>query len=138
MTPLTNYVGPPLNLALPNLIFCSAPSFQFKILNFNNLVKNFTLPCVLSSLKLSSTYPHPFPHILKNYQSLPYDVGIPTTIMYSPIIYLFKVNNRNTRKRCKIRSKLTTKYQNEVSDIVLVILLLTSNICYTFFQCFYC
>ena len=24
-------------------------------------------------------------------------------------IYLFKVNNRNTRKRCEIGSKLTTK-----------------------------
>ena len=27
----------------------------------------------------------------------------------SPNIYLFKVNNRNTRKRCEISSKLTLK-----------------------------
>ena len=31
------------------------------------------------------------------------------TTMYSANIYLFKVNNRNTRKRCKICSKLTIK-----------------------------
>ena len=30
-------------------------------------------------------------------------IGLPTNI------YLFKVNNRNTRKRCEICSKLTTK-----------------------------
>ena len=31
------------------------------------------------------------------------------TCTYPANIYLFKVNNRNTRKRCKISSKLTTK-----------------------------
>ena len=30
-------------------------------------------------------------------------------ISYPANIYLFKVNNKNTRKRCKIRSKLTIK-----------------------------
>ena len=39
-------------------------------------------------------------------------------------IFLFKVNIRNTRKKCKICSKLTIKHQNNVNDIVLVILLL--------------
>ena len=29
-------------------------------------------------------------------------------------IYLFKVNNRNTRKRCEICLKLTIKHQNDV------------------------
>ena len=47
-------------------------------------------------------------------------------------IYLFKVNNRNTRKRSEICSN--TKHQN---DVVLVFLLLTSNICHFLFQCFY-
>ena len=31
-------------------------------------------------------------------------------------IYLFKVNNRNTRKGCEICSKLT-KHQNDVNDV---------------------
>ena len=39
--------------------------------------------------------------------------------------YLFKVNDRNTRKRCKTFSKLITK---TAEDIVLVFLLLTLNI----------
>ena len=33
----------------------------------------------------------------------------PTCHEYTASIYLFKVNNRNTRKRCKICSKLTIK-----------------------------
>ena len=40
-------------------------------------------------------------------------------------IYLLKVNNRNTRLKCKICSKVTIK--------TLVFLLLTLNIFYTFF-----
>ena len=32
-------------------------------------------------------------------------------------IYLFKLNNKNTRKRCGICSKLTIKHQNDVIDI---------------------
>ena len=32
---------------------------------------------------------------------------------YPANIYLFKVNNRNTRKRCEICSKLTIKHQND-------------------------
>ena len=42
--------------------------------------------------------------------------------------YLFKVINRNTRKRCEICSKLTIKHQHDV----VVFLLLTLNIFYTF------
>ena len=55
-------------------------------------------------------------------------------------IYMFKLNHRNTRKKCEICSKLTIKYQNDVSDVVLIFLLLTFNIFYTFFyfQRFYC
>ena len=50
-------------------------------------------------------------------------------------LYLFKVNNnKNTRKRCEICSKLTIKHQNDndVNDVT-VFLLLTLNIFYTFF-----
>ena len=46
-------------------------------------------------------------------------------------IYLFKVNNRNTRKRCEIYSKL------DVNDVAEMLLLLTLKIIYVFFQCFY-
>ena len=48
-------------------------------------------------------------------------------------IYLFKVKNRNTRKRCETCSKLTIKHQNGFNDIVLVFLLLTLNIFHTIF-----
>ena len=40
-------------------------------------------------------------------------------------IYVLKVNNRNTRKRSEICSKLTMKKQNDVSYVVLVFLSLT-------------
>ena len=40
-------------------------------------------------------------------------------------IYVLKVNNRNTRKRSEICSKLTMKNQNDVSYVVLVFLSLT-------------
>ena len=33
-------------------------------------------------------------------------------------IYLFKVNNKNTRKRCEICSKSTIKTSNDVGDFV--------------------
>ena len=35
-------------------------------------------------------------------------------------IYLFKVNNRNTRKRCEIRSKLTIKTPQRHSGVFIV------------------
>ena len=47
-------------------------------------------------------------------------------------IYLLEVNNRNTRKRCEICSKLTIKTPE------LLFLLLTLNIIHFLFYCFYC
>ena len=41
-------------------------------------------------------------------------------------MYLFKFSNTNTRKRCEICLKLT-RYENNVSDLVLESLLLTFN-----------
>ena len=35
-------------------------------------------------------------------------------------IYLFKVNNRNNRKRCDICSNLTLKHQNVFSSVSIV------------------
>ena len=49
-----------------------------------------------------------------------------------PNIYVFKVNNKNTRKRCDVCSKLTIKHQNDVNDVFLVFLLLTLDIFNTF------
>ena len=43
-------------------------------------------------------------------------------------IYFFKVNNRNRRKRCEICSKLTLKHQNDVSDVLLFLLLILLTI----------
>ena len=46
--------------------------------------------------------------------------------------YLFKVNNRNTRKRCETCPKLTMK-TSERCSVVLVSLLLTLNIFHNLF-----
>ena len=43
-------------------------------------------------------------------------------------IYFFKVNNRNPGKRCEICSKLTLKHQNDVSDVLLFLLLILLTI----------
>ena len=48
-------------------------------------------------------------------------------------IYLFKVNNKNNRKRCEICSKLTMKTSER-----LVFLLLTLNVFHNCFSYFYC
>ena len=48
-------------------------------------------------------------------------------------IYLFKVNNRNTRTRCEICSKLTINTPERRHGDVLVYLLLTLNIFHTLF-----
>ena len=50
---------------------------------------------------------------------------------YLANIYLFKVNNRTTRKWCEVSSKLTTKVPERrywhISHLFLVFLLLTVN-----------
>ena len=51
---------------------------------------------------------------------------------YPAKICLFKVKNRNTRKRCEIYSKLTTKHENDDNDVALVSLL-TLSVFHTFF-----
>ena len=48
--------------------------------------------------------------------------------LYPANIYLFQVNNRNTRKRCKKCSKLTIKTMNfEHISLLFLVLLLTVN-----------
>ena len=58
---------------------------------------------------------------------------LPIQISYPANIYLFKVNNRNDKKRCEIYSKFKLKIENDVINVVLVSLLLTLNIIHTFF-----
>ena len=48
-------------------------------------------------------------------------------------VYMFKVNNRNTRKRCEIGSKLTIKAPERGHWRRSGVLLLTSNIFHTLF-----
>ena len=48
-------------------------------------------------------------------------------------IYLFKVNNIDTRIRCKICTNLSMKTKNGVNDVILMYLSLTVNIFHTFF-----
>ena len=74
------------------------------------------------------------------------DLGLPEGMCYPVRLYLLKVNKRNTRARCEICSKLTTKTperrqcrrqcrrsgvfivnSEHISHLVLVILLLTLN-----------
>ena len=56
------------------------------------------------------------------------------TILPLASIYVFKVNNRHTRRRCEICSKLTIKTPERYANGVnLVYLLLTSNIFHTLF-----
>ena len=52
--------------------------------------------------------------------------------------YMFKVNNRNTRKRFEICSKLTIKTPEWCQWVVLVSLLLTLNIFHNLFYSFCC
>ena len=52
---------------------------------------------------------------------------------FSVDIYLFKINIRNTRKMCEIRSKLTIKATKWRHGVILMFLLLTSNMFYNFF-----
>ena len=52
---------------------------------------------------------------------------------YPECILLFKVTNKNTRKRCEVCSKLTINTPKRPHDVVLVPLLLTLNIFLTFF-----
>ena len=63
------------------------------------------------------------------------------SVQYFPFpasIYLFKANNRNTRKRCEMCSKIIIKTQKDVIDVILMFLLLTVNIFHRFFYCFFC
>ena len=58
---------------------------------------------------------------------------------FSAGIYLLKVNNKNTKKRCEICSNLTIKTpERRQCDVALVSLLLTLNIFHILFYCFYC
>ena len=70
---------------------------------------------------------------MKNYQVLTLFVTV-----FPASIYLFRVNNRNNRRRCKICSKLTIKTleRRQFSDIIVVFLLLTLNIFLTIL--YYC
>ena len=54
-------------------------------------------------------------------------------IIHLTKIYLFKDDNKDTRKRCKICSKLTIKTtERHIINVVLVFLLLTLDIFRTF------
>ena len=53
-------------------------------------------------------------------------------------IYLFKVNNRNSTKRCDICSKLTIKKPERHQLCFSWVLLLNLSKFHTFFYCFYC
>ena len=58
--------------------------------------------------------------------------GLKTIMIINPAkIYLFKINNRSTRKRCEICSKLTIETLGRRHWRC-------SNIFHTFFWCFYC
>ena len=64
------------------------------------------------------------------------DVLILVFILLPTNSYLFKLNNRNTRKRSEISSKIIIN--SPVVDLILVSLLLTLNRFHTLFWCFNC
>ena len=60
-----------------------------------------------------------------------------STVYYPAGIYLFKVNNGNRRRMCEICSKLTKRHQKDVSNVVVMSLLLTLNRFHTLCWCFH-
>ena len=73
------------------------------LINFQPLFHSYTLCCT------NMTFNYPAGKYVLNQQNAARSVT-QQEIEYSPAnIYLLKVNNRNTRKRCKICSKLTIK-----------------------------
>ena len=52
--------------------------------------------------------------------------------------YLFRVNSRNTRKRCEISSKLTIKTPKRCHWRHSGVFIVNINVCHTFSYCFYC
>ena len=66
----------------------------------------------------------------------PWLMNIFKVISFPANTYVFIVNNRNTRKRCEIRSNLTIKRPDWRHDGALMFLLLTLNIFYTLFLVF--
>ena len=59
---------------------------------------------------------HLLQNILQQIELMPYQCLIELT-HFPDNIYLFKVNNRNIKKNCKIFSKLTKKHQTDVNDV---------------------
>ena len=57
---------------------------------------------------------------------------------YPANVYLFKFNNRNTRKRCEIRSKLTIKTPERRQNMFKANKKNTRTTSLTSFWCFYC
>ena len=74
-------------------------------------------------LKYYKMYTHDHKYMLGCIQVLVTKVPI--------VIYLVKANNRNTKTKCEICSKLTIKIQNDAIGFVLVSLLLTLNVFHT-------
>ena len=75
-----------------------------------------------------------FPIPPKSNSHVSYDVLFLSSMLASPAgNYIFKVNNRNTRTRCEICSKLTIKASERRHWVALMSLLLTLNIFHTFF-----
>ena len=64
-----------------------------------------------------------------------------TFVVYIPAnIYLFKVNNRHTRRRCKKMFKVNNKDTRALSmtSFLCFYLLPLNTLFHTFFQCFFC
>ena len=98
------------------------------------------LICCLLKCKLPNfpTKMQCWQHFLKSSSFRFILLGFIRTIDYNPTgIYLFKVNNRNTRTMCEICSWLTIKTPERRQWRVLVPLLLTLHRCHLLFWCFY-
>ena len=104
--------------------------FYQVLFNSSELLKFFTLYAFKFSEALLKKKPV---HINHKNRSIDLHCKLTMKTDYPDNISLFKVNNRNNRKKCQICSKLTVKI-----DVVLVSVMLILNIFAIFFNCFYC
>ena len=105
---------------------------------FSVMLLQSSLAMSVSSLVVLCWYgPSP-----KTYQSC-FFIVIDTTKYFTPFfpfpanIYLFRGNNRKTKRRCEICFKLTRNIPDLI-NVVLMFLLLILDIIHTFFWCIYC
>ena len=90
-----------VSLCWQSTSFQAACNYMFKVINLFKVTNNNTSATSINAVLVS---------LLLNLNTFSILIFTFSLIWISPAnIYLFKVSDRNTRKRCEIRSKLTVK-----------------------------